>query len=800
MKKILISLAILVIVLFGGGYLLLFTQAGNNLLLPTINSYLDKKVDGAKIDVTSFTLSPSHLKADATINSVIDINADGDFDIFKKSVDMIYTVNAKKIDTPEFKLDEKIYIKGKIIGDMGKSLIFGVGKLGNSPLEYKLNLVDNNPQNITIKIQEADLDKLLIVAGQKPYATGKINLLIDMPNITTGEAKVDITNGILNSNLLKKDFQIELAKNSKFETHINALIKEKIVNFNSKNLTSLCNILTSNGSYNLVNKKLSSNYNLDIKNLADLKSITKQNFKGQFRANGIIKQNNKNTFVSLNTKSFGGKSEIYYSGDKLKVLLKKVNSKTLLYKLNQPSYIDSKISSNIDITSIKKLTGSYTLNLDGVLNKQIIKKLHKIDLPMGNKINLNSNGNLKNNKVFSKAKLITTLGAIKLDDFIFNMAKNSIESLNATTKIIGGSTFVELKNNKLSILLKNISSKKVLKLLNQPIHFNGLINSNINIDDIKKLNGKFDLIASGILNPSLLEGNQKLNLKTNGTLSNSIVSIPTAFLKSKLFNLIIKKLSYDLKKSQLKASYHVSSDDLSTLNKITNQKLKGSLKVDGDIKMQKDLIVKGHSDKFDGAIDFVLKNSNLSATVKDASILKITKTLSYPKYLEGVANADFKYNLKTSKGLANIYMNKAKLLPSKITSIITRLKGIDLTKEHFNKTTLQARLSKNLIDFDFDAKSRSAMIDIKNGKIYQPEGKLDALLNVSIEGDKYKAKIYGTTSNPKLKLDSSALRAKAKEKVKKKIKQKINDEIKKRLKLDKIDKEKVIKGIFKKLF
>ena len=800
MKKVLIILPILIVILFVGGYALLFTQSGNNLLIPTINSYLLKKIDGAKVEITSFTLNPSHLKVNATVNSLIDIDSDGDFSIFDKSIDMIYTINAKKIDTPEFKLDQEIYIKGKIIGDMTKTLIFGVGKIASSPLEYKLNLVDNNPKNISAKIQDANLENLLLIAGQKPYASGEVNLVIDMPNITTGKIKVNISNGAINSKLLKKDFQIELPNNSTFQTNINGFIKNSIANFNSTTITSLGNITTSNGSYHVKNKKFGSDYAIEIKNLADLKSITKQNFKGQFKANGVIKQDSDKLFVSLNSKSFGGRSELYFDGDKLKAILTNISSKTLLYKLNQPSYLDSKIDSTIDIKSIKNTIGSYTLKINGQLNKSLIKRLYSIDLPIGSKITISSTGKLKNSTIQSSANLLTTIGAIKVDELIYELKNSNLKSLRVTTPIIGGITKVNLHDNRLSLLLKDVDSKKALILLNQPLYFNGLINSNVTIDNIKNLDGKFDFVAGGIVSNDILEGSHKIDIKTSGTIANKIVSLPTTTIKSKLFNLDLQKLNYNIDKNILTALYHVKSDDLSTLNKLTSQKLKGSLAIDGNIVMKKDLIVKGHSDKFDGTIDFTLKNSDLTAYVKNASVLKITNTLSYPKYIQGIANANLKYNLESSKGVANINMDKAKLLPTKLTSLITKLKGTDLTAEHFNKTTLQARLSKNLVDFDFDAKSRSLSLSIKNGKIREPGGKLDALLDVNIEGDKYKAKVYGTTQKPKIKLDSSALRAKAKEKAKEKIREKVEDEIKKRLNIDKIDKDLIIKGLIKKLF
>jgi hypothetical protein len=145
-------------------------------------------------------------------------------------------------------------------------------------------------------------------------------------------------------------------------------------------------------------------------------------------------------------------------------------------------------------------------------------------------------------------------------------------------------------------------------------------------------------------------------------------------------------------------------------------------------------------------------------------------------------------------------MQKAVMIQNELTNIIKTLRGVDLAKNRFNQALLEARLSKSLIDFDFNAKSKDTTITIDKGEIYQPSQKIKALLNLTIDKDSYRAKIYGTATSPRLKLDSSYMKEKAKDELKNRAKKKIEKELKKRFDIDKGDQKQVIEGIFKKLF
>ena len=67
----------------------------------------------------------------------------------------------------------------------------------------------------------------------------------------------------------------------------------------------------------------------------------------------------------------------------------------------------------------------------------------------------------------------------------------------------------------------------------------------------------------------------------------------------------------------------------------------------------------------------------------------------------------------------------------------------------------------------FKAISKAVSIMIDKGKIYQPGGRLDAKVLVTDNKRVIPLKISGTTSNPKIKLDSSFVKDELKKKAKK---------------------------------
>ena len=676
MKALLSTILTILLLLLAGGYFLAFTKDGNNILKPVINSYLTQKVKGADVKIDDFTLNPDHVVIFATINHMIKANLDSDFDLSNNSFNAIYTIKADKIETKNIKLDKKVYIKGKAIGDIEKSIISGFGKIANSDIAYKLDLIDNKPKNIVAKIDKAKLAELLTLAGEKPYANGVVNLVANIPSLDEkhlkGKANLTLTNCRVNSNLVQKDFKVKLPNKTTFNLNSSAILSQNSINVDAKLLSSLGNIFIKNLNYNLKSKYLKTPYIVNIAHLENLNSLTHMKLRGTLKANGNIHIKKGHISLSSYTKSFGGDTNVIYSGDKAIATLKNISTKTIFYKLRMKPYTDAKVTAKVDIESIKNLNGKFYLTADGTNSRYNLKKLYNFDIDRNVKYHLISKGTLKQHKIFAKA---------------------------------------DIKDNIANIKLQNIV--------------------------------------------------------------------------------------YDLKSSYFKSPYEIYVDNLSKLNYITKQKLIGDLKIVGKISQTKDLIVTGHTNKFNGAEEFKLKNNLLSANVKSAKLTQIQKTLSYPLMIEANADATLSYDLKSSIGSLSLIMKQAKMIPNQLTKIIAGLGAVDLSKEHYNDTKLDAKLSKNLINFNFHAISKAVTLSIKNGLIYQPSKKLNAHLVVTMGNKNLKLKIKGTTNNPKIALDSSAVQDILKSKVEEKLKKKFDstkEEIKDKLK------DKIKNTIFKDLF
>ncbi len=676
MKALLSTILTILLLLLGGGYFLAFTKDGNNILKPVINSYLTQKVKGADVKIDDFTLNPDHVVIFATINHMIKANLDSDFDLSNNSFNAIYTIKADKIETKDIKLDKKVYIKGKAIGDIEKSIISGFGKIANSDIAYKLDLIDNKPKNIVAKIDKAKLAELLTLAGEKPYANGVVNLVANIPSLDEkhlkGKANLTLTNCRVNSNLVQKDFKVKLPNKTTFNLNSSAILSQNSINVDAKLLSSLGNLFIKDLNYNLKSKYLKTPYIVDIAHLENLNSLTHMKLRGTLKANGNIDIKKGHISLSSYTKSFGGDTNVIYSGDKAIATLKNISTKTIFYKLRMKPYTDAKVTAKVDIESIKNLNGKFYLTADGTNSRYNLKKLYNFDIDRNVKYHLISKGTLKQHKIFAKA---------------------------------------DIKDNIANMKLQNIV--------------------------------------------------------------------------------------YDLKSSYFKSPYEIYVDNLSKLNYITKQKLIGDLKIVGKISQTKDLIVTGHTNKFNGAEEFKLKNNLLSANVKSAKLTQIQKTLSYPLMLEANADATLSYDLKSSIGSLSLIMKQAKMIPNQLTKIIAGLGAVDLSKEHYNDTKLDAKLSKNLINFNFHAISKAVTLSIKNGLIYQPSKKLDAHLVATMGNKNLKLKIKGTTNNPKIALDSSIVQDILKSKVEEKLKKRF-DSKKEEIK-DKLE-DKIKNTLFKNLF
>jgi len=352
-----------------------------------------------------------------------------------------------------------------------------------------------------------------------------------------------------------------------------------------------------------------------------------------------------------------------------------------------------------------------------------------------------------------------------------------------------------------SMIKYKISGAKIQKLLytvNQPIYANGLIDITGEVLNAKpeSLNGKIvTKIYEGSLNTSIV--NEKFKTKLTKALmfkGDIITNLEPYKLVSKvdfmtsMANVFVKKAIVNIKDSSINSDYQVKISDLNNLYELTNTKMKGAMQLDGTVVKNKDLIVTGTSNIFNGKLDFKLKNDDLTANINKIDVKSLTNMLYYPKIFDSRANAVINYNLKNSTGSVNADLKNGRFIQNKFSYMINQLAKFNLTKEVYESVDIKSKINKEIINTDIDMKSKHTQIEITDSTLDTKKRTVDALVKTDIKGIKFDTKVTGSLDKPKIKVDSSKLMQSA-------VKQKAMDKIEE--KLGGGSATELLKGLFK---
>ncbi len=519
MRKLLYPLLFIVIILQVLAYLA-YTASGNDMILPYLNHYLSQNSNELKIRLTKLRLHPGKIAFVAKINNDIDMVAKGDLSLLTQAFDLKYVIDADKIQTEGLSIEEHVKLKGKAAGEPNDMQIFGKGDAFGSRINYTLQLIDKKPKNITLDMGRANLKNILIVSGHKPYASGLLSLHINMPKLNpknpSGTAKLKIEKGVLNSQLIKKEFDIEIPPKTKLSMLIKAKAIKKHISANGLLKTSIGNIDFDGGLYALATKNIYTNYKLQVADMNKLKSLTGTSLTGKMLVTGSISQKHGVLAIDGKSNSFSGNTSFEYENNKLKAKLVDVTPEILLAKLGQPKYLLGKLNATINFDSLADKSGTITASSIGELDTKVVKK--NFDINLGDKFALNSGLKAKiNNKLIAanfvvKSNMATLKGinlqydtsttamamnyalaipdlqmikALTNDDYrgqlniVGNIKKGKDLLIKGKTSDLGGETEFELINDILTAQAKDASAKKVAYMLNYPQIFEANIQADL---------------------------------------------------------------------------------------------------------------------------------------------------------------------------------------------------------------------------------------------------------------------------------------------------------------------------------
>ncbi|NKQ41209.1 MAG: hypothetical protein HF962_06535 [Sulfurovum sp.] len=419
MRTIIIIFLLLVLSLQGLLFLI-FTSSGNHIILPYLNSYLAKKTPKVKIEIQKFRLRPDSISMTSKINNTIELRAQGNIDLFSQQFDINYTLDTNEIKTPTLSIKERIKIFGTAKGNMNDMKIYGNGFALDSTIRYKLSLLNNYPKNIQIAIKDANIKSLLVLAGQKPYSSGKLSLQANMPEFTPLNpkifAKLSIKDAAVNSKLVENDFNITLPIGTKYTSSLVVNTKNSRVEFDGSLNSTLANLAIKDGAYHLLYGNMEASYKLDIADLAKLKPIVAIDIRGKFVTNGKVSLKKKKLIITGHGKEFGGSIDFTLQDSILRADATGVTVSKLMHMLDYPQVLDAiskaKVNYNLDTDS-----GTLHATLDNarLLPSQLTKALKQFQIIDLTKEKYN---NSRFDAKISKEKIDFTLEAKSKNSYI----------------------------------------------------------------------------------------------------------------------------------------------------------------------------------------------------------------------------------------------------------------------------------------------------------------------------------------------------------------------------------------------
>ena len=557
MKKLFLSLSVIVILILSSIYGLLFTKFGNNMAASYIEDKVNTGQQDVKLKVNDFTLTLTHLNFVAWINDNSEINISGDLSLFKKSVDLKYDIKINDLSTlknltkQEFK--GPLFTSGIFIGNDQEAIIQGTSDVAKSQTKYYFNLENYEPRNINIQVKNAKIEDLLTLLNEPSYMKGDLNILADIKNANI--SKLDgmivskITNAKVNNDVVNKEFSQTIQTPISFQSDINAILTPNKAEIKSNLISPIAEVFMNRTIIDLSTNDIKTDYKIEVKNLNKLEGIIAKKLNGEFLTNGSFKSFNETIQIEGSSNIFEGitKYTTEFKDSKIsniKFAIESAKLEKFLQVINEPIYAtgDLNIQADIKNANLDKLEGVINSKItNGLVVNEVTNTIFKQDLKEKVNFDLYVDTDLIPNQAVSKAVLETTLGNLTTKNSIYNLKENAFNSdyllnipqldklkdivkmslkgkldisgelynkensmsLNVKSDTLGGTFDFDLKNDKLNANLKNIDIQELSSMLDYSKIFDSKANFNLDYDLLTK---KGNLLGK-LTNGHLLENN-----------------------------------------------------------------------------------------------------------------------------------------------------------------------------------------------------------------------------------------------------------------------------------------------------
>ncbi len=598
--RAILAIFVLLIVLAVGAVALAFSPFGNDLLRPYVERVASEK-SGMKIELINFIVGFKSGAIQARINDAVVANMAANYDIFKQ--DFSAKFEASSGDLASFGVDfkEPILISGTASGNIKDFALSADGDLAAGTIKLDGQIVDFMPIKLHLIATKLPLATLSIAALKKPYMVGHADISANIGDengeLASGTAKISMKNAVLNSELIKGDFGLDLGEKFVLSSDAEARISGTKIDAKAVLALPFGTISSKNLLFEIVKNRFTADIEAQITDLSKL--MPAQKLSGSLRADTKIELNGGKIAANSKINIAGGVLTASLNDDKLTAKLAAIKASELFNMLAQKPLISGDIAGEIALDGIlaNKPSGKAQISLDGgLIDARNMSELSGLSFPANQKIsaefssdildggvefssniktdllnisNIKGKYNINDNLLMAKyASNIADLSKLAfatkrplnghLDingDLLFNAGELSATAV--ATEFLDGRLNGELKDGALSLNIDDFDIKEALKMAGWQPFYEGKSSIKANYD-LSLSRGDFTLdLHGGKLAQSALTQAVLILLKKDiagevykdGTIAGDIVDGVISFkaaLSSPKSNIAIKDGKVDL--------------------------------------------------------------------------------------------------------------------------------------------------------------------------------------------------------------------------------------------------------------
>ena len=706
MKIFGIIAGILILLIVGAGCLF-FSDFGNNLTKPYIENLIKEK-SGLDVKLEKFDLNFGDLDISANVNDAANVNVKGKYSLFARSFDLSYDANAHDLAKLGIKTSEGLSLKGQILGDLSKFGINGSGRIFDSNVKFLANLKDLKPLDLQIDAKALNVEKALTVASLPIYAKGNIDVLSDIKASSggaEGNASIKSSNLILNESAFK-DMNISIPKGVQITLNSDITAQNDVLRAASKIDSTLGKISAEKSEFDLKNKILNSDFNLNLPDLAKLESLIGRKILGDIKANGNLKTD----FSTIELSN----SQISAFKDALKA---DVEAKFDLK--NKNGELSAKLNAN-DLAALQNVLG---VKLQGKANGELSAAL----------------------------------------------AHNELKNLSLNLNAMGGNLNASGNLSDLKLKASNLNLAVLSALFYGNAIGNGTINGDAKLSLKDGINGTAQIsLASGVIFKKFLDGatgksfpsDLKTDAQAQTNIKNSVATFSVS-ANSDLAQLQSLNGTYELKNKALKANYALLIPSLQRLEFFLNRRLNGKIAATGELSHDgKSLFATVNSKVAGGELNGRIAGDEASFKIQNFIVKELTTLLNIDHVYDGTGNANLTYNTSSHGGKFDAIINNGRLPSGGLIDKIGKILGRDLGGEVYNDAKVNGTIKQNLINFNADMSAQKSKLNVTGGTLDSKTGAISVPVKANVEKTDFEINITGTIKNPKYDVRSDYLKGK----------------------------------------